>query len=76
MSRLIEFVFNGGVVQKIEVEGFNFFPLVEREVVRLLNEHEATLPVETDNFPFYEWEKVKAFYLNLLDNSPIKDKFN
>lgn len=42
----------------------------------LLNEHEATLPVETDKFPYYEWEKVKAFYLDILDNSPIKDKFN
>lgn len=42
----------------------------------LLNEHEATLPIETDNFPYYEWEKVKAFYLDILDNSPIKDKFN
>ena len=41
----------------------------------LLNEHEVTLPVETDNFPYYEWEKVKAFYLDILDNSPIKDKF-
>ena len=42
----------------------------------LLNEHEATLPVETDKFPYYEWEKVKAFYLDILDKSPIKDKFN
>lgn len=41
----------------------------------LLNEHEATLPVETDKFPYYEWEKVKAFYLNILANSPIKEKF-
>lgn len=41
----------------------------------LLNEHEASLPVETDKFPYYEWEKVKAFYLDILDNSPIKDRF-
>ncbi len=41
----------------------------------LLNEHEATLPVETDKFPYYEWDKVKAFYLNILDNSPIKERF-
>ena len=41
----------------------------------LLNEHEATLPVETDKFPYYEWDKVKAFYQNILDNSPIKERF-
>lgn len=41
----------------------------------LLNEHEATLPVETDKFPYYEWDKVKAFYLNILDNSPTKERF-
>ena len=41
----------------------------------LLNEHEATLPVETDKFPYYEWNKVKAFYQNILDNSPIKERF-
>ena len=41
----------------------------------LLNEHEATLPVETDNFPYYEWNKVREFYLNLLNNSPLKEKF-
>ncbi len=41
----------------------------------LLNEHEATLPVETDKFPYYEWDKVRAFYQNILDNSPIKERF-
>lgn len=41
----------------------------------LLNEHEATLPVETDKFPYYEWNKVRAFYQNILDNSPIKERF-
>ncbi len=41
----------------------------------LLNEHEATLPVETDKFPYYEWNKVREFYLNILDNSPIKERF-
>ena len=38
----------------------------------LLNEHEATLPVETDNFPYYEWDKVKAFYQDILSQSPLK----
>ena len=41
----------------------------------LLNEHEATLPVETNKFPYYEWNKVREFYLNSLDNSPIKERF-
>ena len=41
----------------------------------LLNEHEATLPVETDKFPYYEWNKVREFYLDILDNSPIKERF-
>ena len=41
----------------------------------LLNEHEATLPVETDKFPYYEWNKVREFYLDILENSPIKERF-
>jgi hypothetical protein len=30
----------------------------------LLNESEATLPVETDNYPYYKWSDVKEYYLN------------
>lgn len=30
----------------------------------LLNESEATLPVETDNYPYYKWSDVKAYYVN------------
>ena len=29
----------------------------------------------TDKFPYYEWNKVREFYLNILDNSPIKERF-
>ena len=28
----------------------------------LLNEAEATLPIHTDNFPYYKWNDVKQFY--------------
>lgn len=38
----------------------------------LLNEHEATLPVETDQFPYYRWDKVKEFYTKILEKSPTK----
>ena len=30
----------------------------------LLNESEATLPVETDNYPYYKWSDVKEYYVN------------
>jgi len=30
----------------------------------LLNESEVTLPVKTDNFPYYKWSDVRAFYLD------------
>ena len=28
----------------------------------LMNEAEATLPVPTDNFPYYKWSDFKQFY--------------
>ena len=34
----------------------------------LLNEKEATLPVQTDQFPYYKWEDVRAYYLKKLDD--------
>ena len=32
----------------------------------LLNEHEATLPFETDIFPYYHWKDIKPYYVNKL----------
>lgn len=34
----------------------------------LLNEEEATLPIKTDAPPYYRWEEVRAYYLNMLNN--------
>ena len=34
----------------------------------LLNEEEATLPVETDIAPYYHWRDFRKYYLNKLDN--------
>lgn len=35
-------------------------------VKALLNEKEATLPVKTDNFPYYKWSDVRKYYLDKL----------
>ncbi len=32
----------------------------------LFNEHEATLPVHTDSFPYYRWSDLRSYYLNKL----------
>lgn len=37
-------------------------------VKALLNEKEATLPVKTDQYPYYKWEDVRAYYLKKLDD--------
>ena len=37
-------------------------------VVVVLNEKEATLPVKTDQYPYYKWEDVRAYYLKKLDD--------
>ena len=37
-------------------------------VKALLNEKEATLPIETDQFPYYKWEDLRAYYLKKLDD--------
>ncbi len=31
-----------------------------------LNEHEVAFPIETETYPFYDWERVKLFYENIL----------
>ncbi len=33
----------------------------------LLNEREKAIPVETDTFPFYRWDDVRAYYIDVLD---------
>lgn len=35
-------------------------------VKALLNEKESVLPVETDNFPYYDWNDLKNYYLKRL----------
>ena len=32
----------------------------------LLNEKEARIPVETDTYPYYSWEKVRKYYEQIL----------
>ena len=36
----------------------------------LLNGEEATLPVPTDNFPYYKYSDFRAFYNNRIANAP------
>lgn len=33
----------------------------------LLNEKEAKIPLTTDQYPYYEWNEVKGYYTNLLN---------
>ena len=33
----------------------------------LLNEQEATLPIESDIAPYYRWSEVRRYYLAKLD---------
>ena len=37
----------------------------------LLNEHVATLPVETDCAPFYHWSDVRDYFIDKLSRQPI-----
>ena len=37
-------------------------------VKALLNEKEATLPIPTDQFPYYKWEDLRKYYLKKLDD--------
>lgn len=36
----------------------------------LLNEHEATLPVETEQWPYYEWSDVRDYLTDKLNRIP------
>ena len=36
-------------------------------VKALLNEKEATLPVKTDNYPYYKWSDLRKYYMDKLD---------
>ena len=39
-------------------------------IVKFLhNEKETSIPVKTDNFPFYKWKDVKEFYSQLLNDN-------
>ncbi len=33
----------------------------------MLNERETAIPLTTDNFPFYPWPQVRAYYQSILD---------
>lgn len=33
----------------------------------MLNERETSIPVPTDNFPFYRWEDVRKFYTDIVN---------
>ena len=37
-------------------------------VKALLNEKEATLPISTDQYPYYKWDDLRAYYLKKLDD--------
>lgn len=37
-------------------------------VKALLNEKEATLPIETDQYPYYKWEDLRKYYMQKLDS--------
>lgn len=39
-------------------------------VKALLNENEVTMPVETNMYPYYKWEDVKAYYQAKLKKQP------
>ena len=35
-------------------------------VKALLNEREAYLPAQTDNWPYYKWQDLRQYYLNKI----------
>ncbi|MDF7666827.1 histidine-type phosphatase [Orbaceae bacterium ESL0727] len=39
----------------------------------LLNEKEVHLPIITDHYPYYRWDKVKQFYVNKLNRLGLAD---
>ena len=36
-------------------------------VKALLNEKETTLPVPTNQYPYYKWDDLRAYYLKKLE---------
>lgn len=36
-------------------------------VKALLNEHEMSMPVKTENYPYYKWDDLRSYYLGKLD---------
>ena len=34
----------------------------------MLNGYEATLPIDTDNFPYYKWDDLRRFYVERCDS--------
>jgi len=38
----------------------------------LLNEHEATLPIHTDSFPYYRWDDFRKYFVKKLDDFDSK----
>lgn len=40
----------------------------------LHNEHEAHLPLKTNNFPYYKYEDFRQYYLNKLDGFKLPEK--
>ena len=43
-------------------------------VKALLNEKETTMPVKTDQFPYYKWDDVRAYYLKKLQDFEKEEK--
>lgn len=43
-------------------------------VKALLNERETTLPVETNQWPYYRWADLRRYYLNKLDNYKLNNQ--
>lgn len=37
----------------------------------LLNERETRLPIKTEHYPYYDWEKLEAYYRAKLKDSPL-----
>ena len=35
-------------------------------VKALLNEREAYLPIDTDNWPYYKWQDLRKYYLDKI----------
>jgi len=50
-------------------------PNVDDVLVKaLLNEREVSLPVATDQFPYYRWKDVRRYWLNKLDSYTAREQ--